>query len=88
MVLIRTAPFTPIAFIREFVVAIPQAEHVPMRHEIRRKWNGETDSGETLFANGESENPPTPEEVYFEIGVLLFIPLLAALIFEILLSGA
>ena len=58
-----------------------------MRHEIRRKWNGKTESGEALFAEAGSENPPTAEEVYFEIGVQLCVALLAALIIEILLSG-
>jgi hypothetical protein len=55
-----------------------------MRQDSR---NAEIDSGEFPFAGAEQNNPPTAEEIYFEIGVLLCIPLLASLIFEILLSG-
>jgi hypothetical protein len=61
----------------------PQTEPIPMRQDTR---NAETDSGESPFAGVEKSNPPTAQEIYFEIGVLLCIPLVAALIFEILLS--
>jgi hypothetical protein len=55
---------------------------------MRRDTSGvETNSGEIHFAGAEQNNPPTAEEIYFEIGVLLCIPLMAALIFEILFSG-
>jgi hypothetical protein len=49
--------------------------------------NAETDSGETRLAGAEQNSPPSAQEIYFEIGVQLCVALLAALIFEILLSG-
>jgi hypothetical protein len=55
-----------------------------MRQDNR---NAESDFGETPSAGAEPDNPPTAQELYFETGVLLCIALLAALIFEILLSG-
>jgi hypothetical protein len=55
-----------------------------MRQDTR---NAETDSGESPFAGVEKSNPPTAQEIYFEIGVQICAALLVALIFEILFSG-
>ena len=47
----------------------------------------ESDFGDARFAGIEKGTPPTPQEIYFEIGLQVCVALLAALIFEILLSG-